>query len=131
MDRFELLKAAYAPALALLKGPGFQVHNLHLQDDKLFIKASAGTEQLKNAAWDALKAVNPKADDLTCDIGIDAALAPKEAAYTVVSGDTLSKIAKQYYGDANAYMRIFKANTDQLSDPNKIKVGQTLRIPLD
>lgn len=131
MDRFELLKSAYAPALAIVNGPGFKLHNLHLQDDKLFLKASAGTEQLKNAVWDALKTVNPKIDDVTCDIDIDASLAPKEASYTVQPGDSLSKIAKHFYGNANAYMRIYEANTDQLSDPNKIQVGQVLRVPLD
>ncbi len=52
-----------------------------------------------------------------------------ERTYIVQSGDTLSKIAKEYYGDANRYMDIFNANTDQLSDPNKIQVGQELIIP--
>ena len=46
-----------------------------------------------------------------------------------MSGDTLSKIAKQVYGDANAYMKIFEANKPMLSDPNKIYPGQSLRIP--
>jgi nucleoid-associated protein YgaU len=49
--------------------------------------------------------------------------------YTVVSGDNLSKIAKHFYGNANAWKTIFDANTDQLSDPNKIKPGQVLKIP--
>ena len=49
--------------------------------------------------------------------------------HTVVSGDTLSKIAKQVYGDANEYMKIFEANKPMLSDPNKIYPGQSLRIP--
>jgi len=49
--------------------------------------------------------------------------------YTVVKGDTLSKIAKQYYGDGNAYPRIFEANKPMLSHPDKIYPGQTLRIP--
>jgi nucleoid-associated protein YgaU len=47
----------------------------------------------------------------------------------VKAGDTLSKIAKEHLGDANAYMDIFNANKDQLSDPDKIKVGQKLVIP--
>ena len=56
--------------------------------------------------------------------------ASKESrTYTVQSGDTLSKIAKQYYGDANRYMDIFNANKDKLSDPDKIKPGQELVIP--
>ncbi len=49
--------------------------------------------------------------------------------YTVQSGDTLSKIAKEHYGDANKYMVIFEANRDKLSDPNKIQPGQELVIP--
>ena len=47
----------------------------------------------------------------------------------VQAGDTLSKIAKAHLGDANAYMKIFNANKDQLSDPDKIKPGQVLKIP--
>lgn len=55
--------------------------------------------------------------------------APEATFYTVKSGDTLSKIAKEFYGNANAYMKIFEANKPMLTDPNKIQVGQTLRIP--
>jgi nucleoid-associated protein YgaU len=47
----------------------------------------------------------------------------------VKAGDTLSKIAKETLGDANAYTKIFDANKDQLTDPNKIKVGQVLKLP--
>lgn len=49
--------------------------------------------------------------------------------YTVVRGDTLSKIAKDHYGNANAYMKIFEANKPMLSHPDKIYPGQMLRIP--
>ena len=49
--------------------------------------------------------------------------------YTVKSGDTLSKIAKEMYGNANDYMKIFDANKPMLSHPDKIYVGQVLRIP--
>lgn len=55
--------------------------------------------------------------------------APESRFYTVKSGDTLSKIAKEMYGNANDYMKIFDANKPMLSDPNKIYVGQVLRIP--
>jgi LysM repeat protein len=54
---------------------------------------------------------------------------PQAAFYTVKSGDTLSKIAKEHYGSANKYMVIFEANKPMLADPNKIYPGQTLRIP--
>jgi nucleoid-associated protein YgaU len=55
--------------------------------------------------------------------------APESTMYTVKSGDTLSKIAKHAYGDPNAYNKIFDANKPMLSDPDKIYVGQVLRIP--
>ncbi|MEO8975726.1 MAG: peptidoglycan-binding protein LysM [Casimicrobiaceae bacterium] len=55
--------------------------------------------------------------------------APQARFYTVVSGDTLSKISKQFYGDANKYPQIFDANKPMLSDPDKIYPGQNLRIP--
>ena len=54
---------------------------------------------------------------------------PYTQTYTVVSGDTLSKIAQKYYGDAALYTKIFEANRDVLRDPNKIMPGQKLRIP--
>lgn len=58
---------------------------------------------------------------------------PKENPYTqnhvVQKGDTLSKIAEQYYGDARLYPKIFEANRDVLTNPDKIRPGQKLRIP--
>lgn len=56
---------------------------------------------------------------------------PKVEYYVIESGDTLSKIAKQYYGDAMQYPRIFEANREVIEDPDKIFVGQKIRIPLD
>ena len=54
---------------------------------------------------------------------------PYTQHHVVVKGDTLSKIAQQYYGDAALYPQIFEANRDVLTDPNKIRPGQKLRIP--
>lgn len=54
---------------------------------------------------------------------------PEAAFYTVKSGDTLSKIAREHYGDANRYMKIFEANRPMLKDPDLIYPGQVLRIP--
>jgi nucleoid-associated protein YgaU len=51
--------------------------------------------------------------------------------YEIVSGDTLSAIAQKYYGKASAYPRIFEANREVIKDPDKIYVGQKIRIPLD
>lgn len=54
---------------------------------------------------------------------------PQSQFYEVRPGDTLSKIAKQFYGDANRYSAIFEANRPMLKDPDEIYPGQTLRIP--
>ena len=54
---------------------------------------------------------------------------PYAQYYVVQKGDTLSKIAEEFYGDKMLYPKIFEANTDILQDPNKIKPGQKLRIP--
>lgn len=51
--------------------------------------------------------------------------------HTVESGDTLSAIAKQYYGKASRWNAIFEANRDQLDDPDRIRPGQVLKIPAD
>jgi nucleoid-associated protein YgaU len=54
---------------------------------------------------------------------------PYTQTYVVKNGDSLSKIAEEFYGDKMLYPKIFEANRDQLTDPNKIKPGQKLRIP--
>ena len=54
---------------------------------------------------------------------------PTEEIYTVVAGDSLSKIAKRYYGDANQWQRIFEANRDQIKNPDLIRPGQKFKIP--
>jgi nucleoid-associated protein YgaU len=51
--------------------------------------------------------------------------------YEIVSGDTLSGVAKKFYGKGSAYMRIFEANREVIKDPDKIYVGQKIRIPID
>ena len=138
-QRFTELKQKYGSVLRTIEQTGVRLQNLHVENNKLFIKGQAPTEQVKNQVWDQIKLVDPSFSDLTADIGVDPN-APKAGAqqagpasggqtYTVQSGDTLSKISKQFYGDANAYMDIFNANLDKLNDPNKIFPGQQLVIP--
>lgn len=67
-----------------------------------------------------------KVDD---QLSVAQASQPPGTYHTVQKGDTLSKIAKEAYGDANAYPKIFEANRPMLSDPDKIYPGQVLRIP--
>ena len=134
MDRFEELKQKYARVLEVVRSQGVRLAHLHLQDQRLFLQGAAPNESAKNAVWNQIKAINPACDDISADISIDASLPqPSGAAgrqtYTVKAGDTLSKIAKQFYGNASDYMRIFDANKDRLTDPNKVNVGQELVIP--
>ena len=71
----------------------------------------------------------PAAPDFS-DVKGGGSTAPKnEQSYTVVAGDSLSKIAKKFYGNANAWKAIFEANTDKISNPDLIRPGQVLRIP--
>jgi len=79
---------------------------------------------------DSTAEVVPKADFSGVSATVDStAEIVGEQSYTVQKGDSLSKIAKQYYGDANAWQKIFQANRDVLEDPDKIFPGQTLRLP--
>lgn len=150
MAQLDELKNKYKSALDTIQREGVRLTHLHVQDNKLFIQGAAPSEQIKNDVWNQIKAVDPSYHDLTCDLTVDTSLPnpmqqqtqPQAAAaaagagggtsgqtYKVQPGDTLSKIAKEFYGNANDYNRIFEANRNQLSDPNKIKVGQELVIP--
>lgn len=135
-QRFNDLKQKYASVLRTIEQGGIRLQNLHVQDNKLFIKGTAPSDAVKNKVWDQIKLVDPSySNDLMADFMVDegaqqtAGAPPGGDTYTVQAGDTLSKISKQFYGDANAYMEIFNANTDILSDPNKIQPGQKLVIP--
>jgi len=140
-DRFGQLKMKYQSVLNFIQSQGVQLQNLNMEGDKLLIRASAPSAELKNRVWDQIKLVDPSYADLIADIQAPAAAAAAAAAasstpatpaartYTVQPGDSLSKISKQFYGDATQYMKIFEANKDKLSDPDKIKAGMNLLIP--
>ena len=137
-QRFDTLKQKYQSVLNMGDQQHIQFHNLHVQDDKLYIKASAPSEDVKNKFWDQIKLVNPNMDDISAEVYVDESRSQAATAgggsqnmqsYKVKSGDTLSKISKQFYGDSNEYMQIFYANREQLKDPDKIQVGQELKIP--
>jgi nucleoid-associated protein YgaU len=129
MPGFDQLKAKYQSVIDLAKARGVHLKNINLENDKLLIRGDAPTQAVKNEVWNQIKAVDAKYADLTADIGIDSSLPVPPRVYEVVGGDTLSKIARSFYGDANQYRKIFEANRDQLKDPDKIRVGQKLKIP--
>jgi nucleoid-associated protein YgaU len=126
--------------LNFIQSQGVQLQNLNMEGDKLLIRASAPSADMKNRVWDQIKLVDPSFSDLIADIQAPAAAAAAAAAggptstpaartYTVQAGDNLSKISKQFYGDANKYMKIFEANKDKLTDPDKVRAGIELIIP--
>lgn len=135
--RFNELKQKYQTVLTTADQQHVQFHNLHVQDNKLFIKGTAPSDEAKGKFWDQIKLVSPTQDDITADINVDSSRAagaavggtPAGETYTVKSGDTLSKISKELYGDSHEYMRIFYANRNTLKDPDKIQIGQQLTIP--
>jgi nucleoid-associated protein YgaU len=111
------------------------------RDSKLYFNGTVNSEDEKNQIWNAIKTVPDWQREVVADIrvkagaeasasqGAGAPAAAQPATYTVQAGDTLSGIARRFYGNANDYMDIFNANRDQLSDPDKIQVGQVLKIP--
>lgn len=129
MPTLDALKAKYQSAIDTAKSIGISLSHVHMEGDKLFIQGAAPNEQIKNDFWNAVKAIDPSYSDLSANIAIDSSLPVPVQTYTVKAGDSLSKIAKQYYGDATAYNKIFEANRDQLKDPNMIHPGQVLKIP--
>ena len=102
------------------------------RDGKLYFNGTVKSEDERNQIWNALKTVSDWKSDIIADIKVVAPPPGTAAAaktYTVQSGDTLGKIAKAQLGNAGDYMKIFEANRDQLSDPDKIRPGQVLKIP--
>ena len=131
------LRGKYDYAIQTAKKIGFQGAATQ-EGDKLHFKGTVRSEEEKNQIWNALKTIPDWRNDIIADITVVQQAQPVGTSgagatgrtYTVKAGDTLSKIAKEHLGDANAYMKIFNANTDQLNDPDKIKPGQVLKIPV-
>jgi nucleoid-associated protein YgaU len=99
------------------------------RDGKLYFKGVVQSQDEVNEIWTAIKTVPDWRNDVVAEVTIDPNAKPASSTYTVKVGDTLSKIAKEQLGDANAYMKIFDVNKSILSDPDKIKPGQVLTIP--
>lgn len=143
---FDQLKQKYDAAISLAKASG-HLENVNMQGDRLYIRAEVANENIKNQIWNEIKKIDPQYRDLTADIVIDSSMPQPAAAqtyaagastagagsaertYTVQPGDSLSAIAEKFYGKPDEYRKIFQANRDKLSDPNRIEAGQELVIP--
>ena len=121
------LMMQYKNVFDLANEIGVKNPDVREENGKLIIKGQVPYEMDVNRLWDAIKTHPNWSSEVVAD------LRPEHTdvvgIYTVQPGDTLSKIAKQYLGNANRYPEIFQANKDQLSDPDKIKIGQKLKIP--
>jgi nucleoid-associated protein YgaU len=133
------MRQKYDKAIQVAKG-------LHMQgsaeerNGKLYFTGTVNSEDEKNQIWNAIKTVPDWQTDIIADIRATPSAAPAQApaakappapqTYTVKPGDSLSKIAKEHLGNGNLYMEIFNANKDVLTDPDKLKPGMVLKLPV-
>ena len=106
MASFDELKAKYQSVLQVVQNKQVHMANLHIQDDKLFMKGTAPSQEAANAVWDEIKRINPRLDDIY-----------RKSASSSLAIRT----------NTCAFSRL--TNRDKLKDPNKIQVGQELKIP--
>jgi nucleoid-associated protein YgaU len=146
-DQLEQLKLKYDSVFKSIQQQQIRLTHVNMEGNKLFIQGDASSEAAKNRVWDQIKATDANwQSDLIADIrvaghvqqqasntqgtgGQQSQGATPGRTYTVKPGDSLSKIAKEVYGGANDYMKIFEANRDKLRDPNMVHPGQELKIP--
>jgi nucleoid-associated protein YgaU len=122
------LTQKYAPVIETIKGfsaEGATIETPSLDGDKLLLKATVPSQVVANRVWDAIKKVDPQYADLHHEIGTSGGA---EQQYTVKAGDNLSKISQRFYGNANKYQKVAEANG--LDNPDKIRVGQTIKLPV-
>lgn len=122
------VKAKYQPVLDLGEKLGVKDGNVTVEDGILKVKGQAANQYEKNIMWDMIKEIggeNPS--DIKANITV--ADTSVYARHTVKSGESLSKIAKHYYGDPMKYKEIYAANTGVLKNPDLIHPGQVLAIP--
>jgi nucleoid-associated protein YgaU len=121
------LHAKYSDVLGLAQQLNVKNGNVVEEGGKLKLWGTTEYQMDANRLWDKIKEHQGWENEIVADI--KAEKTDLHGVYTVVAGDSLSKIAKKVYADAGKYPAIFEANRDQLSDPDKIQVGQKLRIP--
>ena len=121
-----MLRDKYQSLIAMAEGSGVADLNIQEQDNVLHIHGTAPSEAVKQQLWDEYSRLDPdmRAGDVVLNLEVAAG---SEVFYTVVSGDSLSKIATKYPGIT--WQKIFEANRDQLKNPDLIHPGQKLRIP--
>lgn len=122
-----MLKEKYSALLELGKQLDVKNGDVKEEGGKLHVKGTTTYQLDKDLLWDKIKTYSGWEKEIVADIKVEKT--DIYGVYTVKSGDTLSKIAKQLFGAANRYMEIFNLNTDILKNPDLIKVGQKLKLP--
>ena len=121
------LKQKYSPVIETIQSfseYGAKLDAVDLTGEQLHLKGSVPSQVIANRVWDVIKQVDPTYSDLKHEI---ATTGGADQPYTVKAGDSLSKVSKLFYGNANKYNEIAQANG--IADPNLIKVGQQLNVP--
>jgi nucleoid-associated protein YgaU len=127
MADLEQLKQKYNPVIATIQNYaefGAKVDAVDLAGNQLHLKASVPSQVVANRVWDAIKQVDPTYSDLKHEIITTGGAAQP---YTIKSGDSLSKISKLFYGNANKYNEIAQANG--IPNPDRIQAGQQINVP--
>src|SRR5580658_1725985 len=128
MADLDQLKQKYAPVIQTIQSfsdLGATLDSVSLDGDKLYLKGSVPSQVVANRVWDVIKQVDPQYADLHHEI---VTTGNADQSYSVKSGDNLSKISNRFYGSPNHYPKIAAASN--IADPNKIRVGQQITIPV-
>jgi nucleoid-associated protein YgaU len=128
MADLDALKAKYAPVVVMIEKfvpYGATLEAVDLTGEQLHIRGTVPSKVVLERVWDAIKKCDPTYSDLHHEIGTSGG---DTQPYTIKSGDTLSAISLLFYGNANKYPQIAKANN--LADPNNVPIGTTLQLPV-
>lgn len=128
MADLDQLKQKYAPVIDTIQRfgeYGAAVDAVDLAGEQLHLKGHVPSTVVANRVWDSIKQVDPTYSDLKHEISTTGGA---EQPYTVKSGDSLSAISKLFYGNVNKYPEIAKANN--IPDPNLVRVGTALNLPV-
>ena len=121
-----MLRDKYQSLIDMAQSSGVTSLKIQEQDNVLHISGTAPDEKIKQRLWDEYNRLDPDMRSGDIVLNLDVA-AGSEQFYTVVAGDSLSKIAGKYKG--LTWQKIFEANRDQIKNPDLIHPGQKLRIP--
>lgn len=137
-QKFARIKGKYVAALNYADSVGARVDALYVEGDKLIARITAPDQGSAEQIISQFNSIDSSYGDLDLQVGaqeqqqaqyVQAQDEQQVQTYTVQSGDSLWKIAKNAYGDGAQYMQIYYANRDKIKDPDMIQVGWELVIP--